>query len=655
MELTGHPIDVAVGDIRTSQPYNELERTLRVLKNKARLAMDEQGQQLLYLTFGFVRWKNGSVVNNSPLLLMPVSLNSSAHSPIVTLQAADGDIVVNPTLAHLFHEKYYYQLPEFKNSTPAAYMEGLKTAFAHFGWAIIEECRLGIFSFHRMSLYRDMQEQINGIEENPILRQMYAADAFFPSMAESETPVCHVVSADDSQAEAVALSRSGRSIILLGPPGCGKSQSIINMLAQALSDGKTVLFVSKKKAALDIVHQRLKKVGLEQYVLAMHDTTKVNKQQVVKALGESLHQRVVSSVRDAGETAQQLKLLEEKLQRYPHQLHQLHQPLGMSLADAFSKIFALADLPNIQIPLGDVAGMDQAALLATMDQLPNIASAQATMALWGAFKPKLDFGELGAAVEAMKAAGVPPDDYAACYPNRSLAVVAFSEAQQSQIEEQLWEERKNHPELEAFFTENKDEPFIVKNLETIQGDERDTILFSIAYGHGPDGRLRLNFGPLALPGGETRLNVAISRARMNIKVVLYQRMAPHFERQRVTAVVREAVDKVVQKLLYRHIFFIEENMCMLRQKQSITPRQAGGREIEQISLQELGAVMKLILKKKGGISQEALIREATELLGYTRPGQRIEERMLLALSELETMGQVELVGNEMYLKEQDDE
>lgn len=105
------------------------------------------------------------------------------------------------------------------------------------------------------------------------------------------------------------------------------------------------------------------------------------------------------------------------------------------------------------------------------------------------------------------------------YPNRSLGVVAFSVAQQDLIDKLLSRRRQATPEKEYFFKSNVNEPFFIKNLETVQGDERDTIIFSIAYGMDADGRLLHNFGPLNRAGGERRLNVAVTRAKCNVQLV----------------------------------------------------------------------------------------------------------------------------------------
>lgn len=105
------------------------------------------------------------------------------------------------------------------------------------------------------------------------------------------------------------------------------------------------------------------------------------------------------------------------------------------------------------------------------------------------------------------------------FPNRSLGVIAFGEAQQQAIETALRQMRKNDQCYESFFNEDSEEAFFVKNLENVQGDERDTIIFSIGYAKDAAGKFTMNFGPLSKAGGERRLNVAITRAKYNIKLV----------------------------------------------------------------------------------------------------------------------------------------
>lgn len=105
------------------------------------------------------------------------------------------------------------------------------------------------------------------------------------------------------------------------------------------------------------------------------------------------------------------------------------------------------------------------------------------------------------------------------HPDRSLGIIAFSEKQQTAIENAIIDFREQNPKYEWFFDEAKEEPFFVKNLENVQGDERDTIIFSICYAKDRNGKMYMRFGPLGHEGGERRLNVAITRAKCNVKLV----------------------------------------------------------------------------------------------------------------------------------------
>ncbi|RZJ24504.1 MAG: DUF3320 domain-containing protein, partial [Flavobacterium sp.] len=100
----------------------------------------------------------------------------------------------------------------------------------------------------------------------------------------------------------------------------------------------------------------------------------------------------------------------------------------------------------------------------------------------------------------------------------TLGVATFSTAQREAIELALEHKRRNSPETESFFNRHPHEPFFIKNLENVQGDERDVIFISMGYGHTAQGDLTMNFGPLNSDGGERRLNVLITRARQRCEV-----------------------------------------------------------------------------------------------------------------------------------------
>jgi len=105
------------------------------------------------------------------------------------------------------------------------------------------------------------------------------------------------------------------------------------------------------------------------------------------------------------------------------------------------------------------------------------------------------------------------------HPDQSLGVIAFSEAQMTVIQAQLDVRKRANPDLEPLLREDGPEGFFVKNLENVQGDERDVILFSVGYGPDEKGYMTMNFGPLNREGGERRLNVAVTRARDHVKIL----------------------------------------------------------------------------------------------------------------------------------------
>jgi very-short-patch-repair endonuclease len=118
---------------------------------------------------------------------------------------------------------------------------------------------------------------------------------------------------------------------------------------------------------------------------------------------------------------------------------------------------------------------------------------------------------------------------------QTYGVVTFSQAQQKLVEDLLDRAQRDYPEIERFFAKTNAEPVIVKNLENIQGDERDVIIFSICYGPDATGKTSMNFGPLNRDGGERRLNVAITRAREEL--VVYATLRPeHIDLTRTKAV-----------------------------------------------------------------------------------------------------------------------
>ncbi len=257
------PMEVNIGDIRAEGTLPEIKKTLKHLRSKARLALDEQGTNILYLVFGFIEWREKGSRSadswvKSPLILVPVTLTLPSLNAQYSLQKHEDEVVVNPTLAYLFERDYGISLPEFDSDkdTLESFMQKMEALVDERGWRIVRECSMGLVSFLKISMYNDLIRNEAQLKTNPIIRA-FAGERNEVNTVDGDTyefdhDACRavdsfqVLDADSSQQDAIALSQKGVSFVMQGPPGTGKSQTITNIIAQALADGKKVLFVSEK-------------------------------------------------------------------------------------------------------------------------------------------------------------------------------------------------------------------------------------------------------------------------------------------------------------------------------------------------------------------------------------------------------------------------
>lgn len=161
-------------DVETNQSVKELQRTLRNLRNKAKMAIEEQGINILYLAFGFMKWtemdhSRSQVV--SPLILVPVSLTVESISDPFILQMTDDEIVVNPALKYKLENDFGIYLPEFDEELGLQYyLNSVKKAIKKNPWTVSEEVGLSLFSFLKINMYNDLNINKDSIISNKIVR-----------------------------------------------------------------------------------------------------------------------------------------------------------------------------------------------------------------------------------------------------------------------------------------------------------------------------------------------------------------------------------------------------------------------------------------------------------------------------------------------------
>lgn len=394
----------------------ELWSRARHLERTARVDLEEGGAHTLYLAVGLLRWREEGdpTPRLAPLLLYPATFRMDRARKRLRLERlVDEEPLGNVTLAEKLKRDYgldasaltSLELDE-KGLDVAAILRAVRAAIqSRPGWEVLEDAHVGLFTFTKFVMWKDMEDNESILLSNPLVRHIAASNVsapevggreFHPEQLDSEVPASElpcVVNADSTQMAAMASALSGRSFVLQGPPGTGKSQTITNLIAAALARGKTVLFVSEKMAALEVVHRRLKDVGLDDFCLELH-SHKSNKKQVLASFGQAYelavarHRRTPEPPWEA--RSSELASTREELNAYLRALHR-PWPLGQSYYGATSRLLLLRDAPEVRLPLPSPQDLTEARFREARNEVDTLASTlRAVEALgahpWGAVR-----------------------------------------------------------------------------------------------------------------------------------------------------------------------------------------------------------------------------------------------------------------------------
>ena len=349
--------------------YNANVSPINALKNidkKARERLEETGVNVAYIAFGFIHWKecaDSSHVFRAPILLAPVTFsNASAIDPWFVNMTED-DVVVNPTFSFKMDAEQGMRLPEYDNEGLEEYLTKVEQIVSKLGWTITKDCKIGLFSFLKINMYQDLMNNKETILQNCNVRLLLGETSDEDQRVSLENAAYHlnnalaelhnVVDADSSQIEAIEMAKAGMSFVLQGPPGTGKSQTITNIIAECLHDGKKVLFVSEKQAALNVVYDKLKKAGLEEFCLELH-SYKSNKKDVINNLCKTLRTAKTNvSAQAEGEIESKIKSQKE-LDTYEKELHKHRDVINKSLYQLYDAFAANRKAPDVRVSLRDI-------------------------------------------------------------------------------------------------------------------------------------------------------------------------------------------------------------------------------------------------------------------------------------------------------------
>lgn len=293
--------------LQTDYSSGELQRRLLNTYRTARTAIEEQGVTTLYLALGMLEWyesESSDILRHAPLILIPVEIDRASIQGRFRIRYTEEDMGTNLSLQEKLRSEFGVQLPDLPDAdgleqantqsyyqTVGAAIDGLKR------WSIDETAiTLGFFSFAKFLIYHDLDIESwsdRTLSQHSVLQSLLTTgfqkpESAIPDDAQIDehlnpTETHHVVDADSSQALAIHDVSQGRNLVIQGPPGTGKSQTITNLIAEAISKGKRVLFVAEKMAALEVVKRNLDKVGLGDACLELH-SHKMNKKAVVDEL-----------------------------------------------------------------------------------------------------------------------------------------------------------------------------------------------------------------------------------------------------------------------------------------------------------------------------------------------------------------------------------
>ncbi|MBG8554454.1 DUF3320 domain-containing protein [Hymenobacter guriensis] len=300
--------------LQTDEPVDKLESRLLNTYYTARTSLEETGVNVLYLALGQLNWydaESSPEPRQAPLVLVPVVLERGAVAERFKLTYSGAEVEGNLSLQARLKADFgiLLPLPDFDIQPLPDYFAAVQAALGgRSRWSVeADAIALGFFSFSKLLLYRDLDpatwpataEGTSMLLEHPAIRALLDHETGFddtaPSVGEqafldTESPaheLHQVLDADSSQLLALLAVQEGRNLVIQGPPGTGKSQTIANLLAEAIGAGKKVLFVAEKMAALEVVKRRLDALGLGVACLELH-SHKANKKSLHDELRATL-------------------------------------------------------------------------------------------------------------------------------------------------------------------------------------------------------------------------------------------------------------------------------------------------------------------------------------------------------------------------------
>ncbi|MET8171941.1 DUF3320 domain-containing protein [Streptomyces clavifer] len=383
-----------------------LQRALTGLRSRSSQIFNDYGLWTLQLGVGVLHWREDGAETGSdaPLVLVPARVTRMPNGRMRLELNEDEEPRLNPALRvklEQFHIDWAPVTEQDPTDLAAVFAAVTQSVAGRSGWKVSPRVVLALFASHKESMYQDLLENESSVLASDLVKAValgpkagLASDRFDFEEIEldridqlsppEDSPL--VLDADASQRQAVAAAVAGQSFVLDGPPGTGKSQTITNMIAGLIHAGRSVLFVSEKAAALDVVLDRLRSVGLDSYALALHSHN-TSRRAVAQELGRALEEepRAPQLSQQAVTLARETR---QALSGYADAMNEVCEPLGKTLHDVIGRVGRLSGAPVAYLTPAAGGGKDDkpfvAATLSTQDLHLVIEATQAIADAWQA-------------------------------------------------------------------------------------------------------------------------------------------------------------------------------------------------------------------------------------------------------------------------------